>query len=41
VTAALVLAHLGHYTWALYVPAVLIVLFSIIRTVISERRRER
>jgi hypothetical protein len=35
---ALLLAHLGHYTWALYAPAVLIVLFSIIRTVIAQRR---
>jgi hypothetical protein len=35
------LAHVGHYTWVLYVPPVLIVVVSIVRTVISERRRQR
>jgi hypothetical protein len=38
---ALLLAHVGHYTWLLYVPAVLIVLFSIVRTMLAERRGER
>jgi hypothetical protein len=40
-TAALLLAHVGHYIWVLYIPPVLIVLFSIVRTVISQRRGER
>jgi hypothetical protein len=40
-TAALLLAHVGHYIWVLYIPPVLIVLFSIIKTVISQRRGER
>jgi hypothetical protein len=37
-TAALLLAHVGHYIWVLYIPPVLIVLFSIVRTVIVQRR---
>jgi hypothetical protein len=40
--AALVpLAHAGHYLWVLYLPPVLIVLGSIIRTTVLERRRKR
>jgi hypothetical protein len=35
------LAHLGHYMWALYLPPVLIVLSSIIRTTLAQRREER
>ena len=35
------LAHVAHYTWVLYVPPVLIVLVSIVRSVIAERRSER
>ena len=36
------IAHVSHWLWLLYVPPVLIVLASIIRTKLSERRdRER
>ena len=35
------LAHVGHYLWVLYVPPVLIVLFSIVRTMLVQRREER
>jgi len=35
------IAHVGHYLWTLYIPPVLIVVFSIIRTVIVQRREER
>ena len=34
-------AHAGHYIWVLYIPPVLVVLFAIIRTTISERRAAR
>jgi hypothetical protein len=34
-------AHLGHYLWVLYIPPVLVVLFAIIKTTISERRAAR
>jgi hypothetical protein len=34
-------AHAAHYLWVMYIPPVLIVLFSIAKTVISERRRDR
>jgi len=37
----LVIAHVAHYTWVLYIPPVLIVLVSIARSVIAERRRGR
>jgi len=37
----LLFAHVGHYMWTLYIPPVLIVAFSIIRTVIVQRREER
>jgi hypothetical protein len=33
-------AHVGHYLWVLYLPPVLIVLGAILKTVISERRRD-
>jgi len=34
-------AHVGHWLWALYLPPVLIVLGSIARTSLSERRNKR
>jgi hypothetical protein len=41
-TATLVpLAHVGHYLWILYVLPVLIVVFSIVRTTISEKKAAR
>jgi hypothetical protein len=39
--ATLPLAHVSHYLWVLYLPPVLIVLASIVRTTLSERRRAR
>ena len=38
---AIPLAHAGHYIWVLYIPPVLVVLFAIVRTTISERRAAR
>jgi hypothetical protein len=35
------LAHVSHYAWVLYAPPILIVVGSIIRTKILERRRRR
>jgi hypothetical protein len=35
------LAHAGHYIWTLYIPPVAIVIFSIVKTTISERRKAR
>jgi heme exporter protein D len=35
------LAHLGHYLWLMYIPPVLIVLGSIVKTMLSQRREER
>jgi hypothetical protein len=35
------LAHTGHWLWALYLPPILIVLGSILRTTLSERRKKR
>jgi hypothetical protein len=35
------LAHAGHYIWTLYIPPVAIVVFSIVKTTISERRKAR
>ena len=35
------LAHVGHWTWALYLPPILIVVGSIARTSLSERRKKR
>ena len=34
-------AHLGHYLWILYVLPVLIVVASIVKTTISEKRKAR
>jgi hypothetical protein len=33
------LAHVSHWLWVLYVPPVLIVLASIVRTTLVERRK--
>ncbi len=35
------LAHVGHWLWALYLPPILIVVGSIARTNLSERRRKK
>jgi len=35
------LAHAGHWLWALYLPPILIVVGSIARTSLSERRKNR
>lgn len=35
------LAHAGHWLWLLYVPPVLVVVISIVRTTVAERRAER
>jgi hypothetical protein len=35
------IAHVGHWLWALYLPPILIVLGSIVRTTVSERRKKR
>lgn len=35
------LAHVGHYTWTLYIPPVLIVVYSIFRTTRAERKAAR
>ena len=32
------LAHVGHYLWALYLPPILIVVGSIVRSTIVQRR---
>ncbi|MDX6608660.1 MAG: hypothetical protein QOF85_585 [Solirubrobacterales bacterium] len=34
-------AHAGHWLWVLYLPPILIVLGSILRTALSERRKKR
>lgn len=34
-------AHLGHYLWALYIAPVAIVVVSIVKTTLSERRARR
>jgi hypothetical protein len=34
-------AHAGHWLWLLYVPPVAVVVISIIRTTIVERRADR
>jgi len=33
------LAHVSHWLWLLYVPPVLVVLASIVRTMLLERRK--
>jgi hypothetical protein len=38
---SLPLAHLGHYLWVFYIPPVLIVLASILKTTLSQRRARR
>jgi hypothetical protein len=35
------LAHVGHWTWALYVPPILIVAGSLARNKLAERKRRR
>lgn len=35
------LAHTGHWVWLLYLPPVAIVVFSIVKTTIAERRKDR
>ena len=35
------LAHVGHWTWALYLPPILIVLGSVARNALLERRRKK
>ncbi len=35
------IAHVGHWLWALYLPPILIVLGSILRTTLAERRKKR
>jgi hypothetical protein len=35
------LAHVGHYLWALYLPPVLIVVASIVRSTVVQRREAR
>jgi hypothetical protein len=35
------LAHAGHWLWVLYVPPVAVVVFSIVKTTVSERRAMR
>jgi cytochrome c-type biogenesis protein CcmH/NrfF len=34
-------AHVGHWLWVLYVPPVAVVVISIVKTTISERRAMR
>lgn len=33
------IAHVSHWLWVLYLPPILIVLGSIVRTTLAERRR--
>jgi hypothetical protein len=35
------LAHVGHWLWVLYLPPVLIVVGSLIRSTLAERRKRR
>lgn len=35
------LAHVGHWLWVLYLPPVLIVLGSLIRSTLAEHRKKR
>jgi hypothetical protein len=35
------IAHVSHWLWVLYVPPVLVVLGSIVKTTLAERRRKR
>ena len=34
-------AHAGHWLWVLYLPPILIVAGSIVRSTLTERRRKR
>jgi hypothetical protein len=34
-------AHAGHWLWLLYVPPVAVVIISIVKTTLAERRAER
>jgi hypothetical protein len=34
-------AHVGHWMWVLYLPPIVIVAGSILRSTLSERRRRR
>ena len=40
-TAALPLAHIGHWLWVFYVIPILIVIAGIIRSTLREKKRER
>ena len=35
----LLLAHVSHWLWVLYLPPILIVVASIVRTTLAERRK--
>lgn len=35
------LAHVGHWLWVLYLPPVLIVVVSLARSTLAERRKKR
>jgi hypothetical protein len=35
------LAHAGHWLWLLYLPPIVIVIGSIVRTTLTERKRKR
>jgi len=41
VAQLILVAHVGHWLWLLYVPPVLVVIASIVKTTISERRAAR
>jgi len=41
VSSMLPLAHVSHYAWVLYAPPILIVIGSVVRSKILERRRRR
>jgi cytochrome c-type biogenesis protein CcmH/NrfF len=36
----LLLAHVGHYLWTLYLLPVLFIVIAIVKTTVSERRRK-
>lgn len=37
----ILLAHVGHWLWVLYLPPLLIVVGSLARTTLAERRKKR
>jgi hypothetical protein len=39
--APLPLAHVSHWLWVPYLPPILVVLGSIVKTTLAERRRKR